>query len=117
MTNQTNLISVYKFATEKGIRPQYMYSKMREGKVPNDCYVVDARTDQAFLIKDKAEAWYDDVLNAREERAIKQSNKPVQLAGDPKMLLETVIGFMEEAGQKKLANDLKKVLVKMNQPE
>jgi len=104
-----NVVSIYKFATEKGVRPQYLYQKMADGKIPNNVYVIDAKNDQPFLIREKAEEWWQNLLLAREERRQKQDGK-VKLIGNPKQVLQMVIEFFREAGKEQVAVDLEKVL-------
>ena len=114
--SNVNYVSVYGFATEKGARPQYLYQKLREGKVPNDIYVVDQKDDKPYFIREKAEAWWDGLLKAREERAVTQasvvrSNKVEYMVPEPHQMLEMVIGFLGATKSgKKIASELQVVL-------
>ena len=118
MNNQTNntqseskVVSAITFARMIGKQPQQVYGWMRTGSMPEDCIVVNAMNNQKMIDSEKAMVWYEN----RPQRT--SSNKPVRMAQDPSAILEMMIGWFEQAGQKKVAADLKGVLETMKQGE
>lgn len=71
------LVSLYKFAKEKGVREQYIYGKFSADKIPKDCLVVShsSSVSQTLLIRDRAELWWLSILAAREAKVLAAASK------------------------------------------
>ena len=117
MTNKQNnqseskAVSAITFARSIGKQPQQVYGWMRTGAIPEDVIITNALTGQKMLDEAKALAWYE----TRPTRTGGTSNQATRMAQKPEAILEMMIGWFEQAGQKKVAADLKGVLDTMKQ--
>ena len=119
MTNATNntntqVISLYKFATELGVRYQYFNQMINNDKFPNDLLILDGM-GKRFINREAGLAWWETVLAKREERAVAAQTKATHvhtnpnLISTPEQLLGCLIDLFDKAGKKDLSDALRKV--------
>jgi hypothetical protein len=102
----TNIVSPIKFAELIGKRPQQVYGWIREGKM--DSVLVETADGRKLVNVELGLEWFQN----RPAKA--NSSAPTFVSNKPKQILEMLISWMENAGQKKIANDLRtKVLAEM----
>jgi hypothetical protein len=110
---QSRLVSVYQFAQMKGVRPQYLYQKIRDHKVPanvlkyNNTNTLGDPKVQPYFILHKAEQWWSDLLVAREVRAQAAADRKVQVVAKPVAALDTVIEFLGTLEDKNATKTIK----------
>lgn len=113
MEKTTQFVSIRAFAIAMGKAPQQLYGMKREGKIPVELITEDL-SGQPMLDLVAATEWWNNRQAAKETKV---TTNTVQAQQDPKLLLSMLISWMEQTSNKKLTNDLKEVLAKMESSE
>lgn len=112
-TTATQFVSIRAFAIAMGKAPQQLYGMNREGKIPVELIVTDLK-GQPMLKLEEATQWWNE---RQAGKASKVTTSNVQAQQDPKLLLSMLVSWMEQTSNKKLTEDLKEVLAKMEGKE
>lgn len=82
---------------------QMVYSWLREGKLPTECIYQDVMTGRQMLIEDAMDAWYE------QRQAAKSGQTTTKYVNKPEQILGLMVEWFDKAGQKPIAEALKKV--------
>lgn len=120
--NNNQVISLYKFSQEVGVRYQYFNQMINNEKFPNDLLIIDG-TGKRFINREDGMAWWETVLAKREERAEAAQTKGhstksnENLIATPEQLLGCLIDLFDKAGKKDLSDALRKVQEEANKTD
>ena len=120
--NNNQVISLYKFSQEVGVRYQYFNQMIHNEKFPNDLLIIDG-TGKRFINREDGMAWWETVLARREERAeaaqtkVHSTKSNENLIATPEQLLGCLIDLFDKAGKKDLSDALRKVQEEANKTD